>query len=679
MRRATGLTLFPLIALVVVSLVAFGGSAAGSAKKGEHHNALRKHHTALRHHKKKKRHKKAQAPKATKSAASMLVTAATPSNAELEGSPGANWPTVGGDLSNTRYSGLTKINTGNAAKLHLVWQSSYSPIMTPAGVDGGPALEEESAPLESEGVMFLATPEDNVVAVEAATGKKLWEWEANVAEDEQKSEFVDGIQGLSLGEGKVFVETTGAQLVALNAKSGKEIWQQLVALQDTKLESPAVPSYYNGVVYVGVSGAETARGHVNAYEASDGKLIWQTFTVCGPAETPQGKCTETLGTLASNNEGGGNVWTYPALDPKNGLLFVTTSNPSADEEIAGDFKYSSSVVAMNMKTGHLEWGFQGVHHDIWDYDCTTPPVLFNNVFGGLSKEVVDFTCKTDLHYELEQKTGTPVIPVKEEPVPTSAAGKTPDVAAQEHYHASETQPIPEGTSESEVVPHCANEELLPNPAPDSSKYVYSCLFATPGTGEYIAHGINSEGGQDGKTPLAYDPKNGYMYYCETVSVAGAEVGSSKQGGSYIGVNTGWQGSVAAVNVLNNHIVWRDKLMAPGGYCRGGDTVTAGGVLFASREEGTFEAYNAETGAELWSFKGPSDLQAAPIVYEVGGKEYVAIYYGGPNALVGGMTNPRYARMLVFSVGAAAQASVKTLPKSEFSATEEEAAKLAAAK
>ena len=120
--------------------------------------------------------------------------------------------------------------------------------------------------------MFLATPEDNVVAVEAATGKKLWEWEANVAEDEQKSEFVDGIQGLSLGEGKVFVETTGAQLVALNAKSGKEIWQQLVALQDTKLESPAVPSYYNGVVYVGVSGAETARGHVNAYEASDGKL-----------------------------------------------------------------------------------------------------------------------------------------------------------------------------------------------------------------------------------------------------------------------------------------------------------------------------------------------------------------------------------------------------------------------
>ena len=356
---------------------------------------------------------------------------------------------------------------------------------------------------------------------------------------------------------------------------------------------------------------------------------------------------------------------------------MTTSNPSADEEIAGDFKYSSSVVAMNMKTGHLEWGFQGVHHDIWDYDCTTPPVLFNNVFGGLSKEVVDFTCKTDLHYELEQKTGTPVIPVKEEPVPTSAAGKTPDVAAQEHYHASETQPIPEGTSESEVVPHCANEELLPNPAPDSSKYVYSCLFATPGTGEYIAHGINSEGGQDGKTLLAYDPKNGYMYYCETVSVAGAEVGSSKQGGSYIGVNTGWQGSVAAVNVLNNHIVWRDKLMAPGGYCRGGDTVTAGGVLFASREEGTFEAYNAETGAELWSFKGPSDLQAAPIVYEVGGKEYVAIYYGGPNALVGGMTNPRYARMLVFSVGAAAQASVKTLPKSEFSATEEEAAKLAA--
>ncbi|HVW46523.1 MAG TPA: PQQ-binding-like beta-propeller repeat protein [Solirubrobacterales bacterium] len=599
-----------------------------------------------------------------------LVEAASPSDAELEEGAGANWPIVGGDLGNSRYSTLEEIDTENVSKLHLVWQGSYSPKMDAV------AMEEESNPLEVNGVMFLITPEDNAVAVDATTGKKLWEWKAEVTEEESRTQPPTGVQGLAVGDGMVFLETNAAKVVGIDVKSGEEVWSETVALGETRLESPSTPTYFDGVVYVGVSGAESARGHVDAFDAKSGKLLWRTFITCGANETPpaDGQCPKGKG---NPNEGGGSIWTYPAIDSKDGLLYVTTANPSSAAEVNGDFKWTTSIVALDMKTGAIKWGFQGVHHDLWDYDCTTPPVLFENEFGGHAKQVANFVCKTDLHFELEQATGKPVLPVKEEPVPTAAAGKTPDVAAQKKLAAAETQPVPMNSDKSEVVPRCANEKLLPNPAPDGSKFVYSCTFAAPGSKRFIAYGIGSGGGQDGKTPLAYDPQTDDMYYCEEVSVEAKKIGELAGGGSSLGVNNGWQGSIAAVDVTDNTIKWLHKTIAPEGSCRGGSTATAGGIVFSSANHGKLFAFDAETGKVLWTFQGPSSLYAAPIVYEAGGHEYVAVYYGGQVPLVGGMTNEHYARMLVFSIEGATQPSAAQMPKSEFSTTEEETLKLAA--
>jgi PQQ-dependent dehydrogenase (methanol/ethanol family) len=600
-----------------------------------------------------------------------LAQSASPSDAELEAGAGANWPTVGGDISNTRFSSLNEIDTKNVGKLHLVWQGTYSPKLEAT------TLEEESSPLVVNGVMYMVTPEDNVVAVEAATGRKLWEWKAEVQESELRTEPPTGVQGLAVGDGMVFVETNAAKVVGIDVKTGQEAWSHVIALGETVLESPSTPLFYDGVVYVGVSGGESGRGHVDAYEAKTGKMLWRSFLVCGPTDQPpsSGKCPAGEN---NPNEGGGSVWTYPALDVKDGLLYVSTANPSSLNEVEGNFDWSDATVALEMKTGHIKWGFQGVHHDMWDYDCTTPPVLYENTFEGKKKSVVNFVCKSDYHFTLDQKTGKPDLPVSEEPAPTAAGGKTPDVASQEKLKASETQPIPANSDKSEVVPHCANENLLPNPAPDGTKYTYSCTFAAPGSKGFTAYGIGSSGGQDGKSPLAYDPETNAMYYCEMVSVEAQKLGEAARGGTYLGVNHGWQGSIAAVNVTDNTTDWNHKIMAPDGACRGGVTATAGGIVFGSANHGKLFAFDAATGKELWSYQGPSNIYAPPTVFEADGHEYVALYYGGQVPLVGGMTNEHYARMLVFSIEGEEQLSAEQMPKTEFAKTELEAFELAAA-
>lgn len=639
------------VALTAVACVALAGCGSSGSKIGKALN-------------------ESGEPSAYKVTPGLLKRSASPSDAMLDEDPGANWPTVGGDLADDRYSSLEQINTENVSKLHLVWQGSFSPELNAV------ALEAESSPLVIEGVMYIITPESNVVAVNAATGEKVWEWRSETKRSEIRTQPPTGVEGLAVGDGIVFVQTRAAKLVAINVSTGREAWSQTVALGEARLESPSTPVYYNGVVYIGVSGAESARGHVEAYDAETGALLWRTFTTCGPAEVPpaDGKCPKPY---TDPSDGGGSIWTWPAFDVRDGLLYVSTANPSPDTGVKGDFKWTTSLVALTMKTGEIKWGFQEVHHDLWDYDCATPPVLFENEFEGQVKRGVGSTCKTDLHFELEQATGKPLIPIKEEPVPTAAEGRTPDVTAQREAAASETQPIPENSNKSEVVPHCANEELLPQPAPDDSKIIYSCTFAAPGSKAFIAYGIGAIGGQDGKTPLSYDAETGAMYYCEAVSFEAQKAGTIARGGSPLGVNHGWQGSLAAVDVQNNTLDWRDKYMAPEGACRGGVATTAGGLAFSSANHGKFAAYDAKTGKELWSFRGPSDVQAAPIVFEAGGHEYVAIYYGGQAPLVGGMINRHYARMLVFSVDGETMPSARQMPRSEFTSTELEARKLAA--
>ena len=165
-----------------------------------------------------------------------LKKSASPSSEELTEGAGANWPTVGGDIQDTRFSSLSKIDTSNASELHLAWQAAYSePLLeSKTGV-----LEEESAPLVNEGVMYVITPEENVLAVDATDGKKLWEYKSEIKKAEQVTQYGAGVQGLAIGDGRVYVEDNAGRLDAIDASTGELAWQKTIIAPGTKIEIPA--------------------------------------------------------------------------------------------------------------------------------------------------------------------------------------------------------------------------------------------------------------------------------------------------------------------------------------------------------------------------------------------------------------------------------------------------------
>jgi alcohol dehydrogenase (cytochrome c) len=532
---------------------------------------------------------------------------------------GANWINPGGDLANTRYSVLKQINTKNVKNLKVAWDKSY---------DGNLTDENEGNGVEYGGTFFIPTPNGNIVAADATTGSIKWTWNANV----KAKGFVTSHRSLAIGGGRVYTENDAGTLIALNASTGTIEWQSQVALPGTSLESGAVPMYVNGKVIAGVSGAESGRGHLDAFNAKTGLLLWRTFTVLG-SDDP--------------TTGGGSVWTWTAVDPKLNLAYATTGN-DADTKTAGDHKWTSSVLAFDLNTGAIKWGFQGVHHDLWDYDCPVPPVLFDTKINGKLRHGLEFVCKSDYHFELDRATGKPILPVKEKTTPAAAGGSDPNPVQVAALHASATQPIPQ--QKGEVVPHCATKAFVPGPTADGSAIHYSCTYALPGTGHYTASGINSLGGQTWQ-PMSYNPQLGYMNFCEIVSFAVQQAGKPIDI-THLGLyqTSGWSGSVAAFNVKNNSLAWLHKFTAEkDGMCLSGSATTAGGLVFAGSNSGKhFYAFDAKTGKQLWSFTTDQYIAGPPIVYSVSGKEYVALYTGGQIPLLGGPAQ-RQDHMYVFSL------------------------------
>lgn len=530
---------------------------------------------------------------------------------------GKNWQSVGGDLGTTRYSTLAQVNTANVKNLKLAWKKAYNGVIT---------NENEDTPLVYNGVMYVPLPDGDVVAANAATGDEVWHWKTNVP----PKGFVTMHRGVAIGGGHVYTLNDAGTLVALFASNGGIDWQAQVALPGTSLEGPGAPIYLNGVVYTGMSGAERGRGHFDAYNAKTGQLIWRTFTVLG-SDDPK--------------TGGGAVWTWASIDPKLGLAYATTGNDA--DTSPGNHPWTASVLAFDLKTGAIKWGFQGVHHDVWDYDCPAPPVLFDAKIGGTLRHGLEFVCKTDLHFELDRATGKPILPVKEVNTPAQPGGKTADPEAVKNYNASPTQPIPQQTGE--ASPHCATPELKPGPASDGSQYTYGCTYSLPGAGHYTVFAPGALGGQTWQS-MSYNPKLGYMYFCQLVSTSAQQVGRVNLGAGLF-QTSGWAGSVAAFDVRDNHMVWLNKWMAEkDGMCLSGSATTAGGLVFVGSNKGkTLYAFDGKTGKELWSYTGDEYIAAPPIVYSVKGKEYIAVYTGGQIPLLGGPTGDRHDTMLVFSL------------------------------
>ncbi len=346
------------------------------------------------------------------------------------------------------------------------------------------------------------------------------------------------------------------------------------------------------------------RGHLYALHAADGSLAWTFGSTAGPSDPNSGSWPpgRYLG-------GGGDAWIGPAIEPKLGLIYITFGNPDplvTGGRRAGDNLYDNSIVALHASTGKMAWYFQSVHHDLWDYDNEMWPVIARVSYAGTPREVVIYGSKTGWLYYLDARTGQPVVPVHEKPVPVVPA-----------LDSSPTQPIPAGDS---LVPTCPRTT---GPTQVIPGYQAGCEFTPPGDRPVMD--TPGRGGGSNWEPLSFSHQTGLLY------VPASEVDTAWSNGEPYGQPTSWApagelegGVLDAVNPQTNKIVWQVKTRYPSQHGEGVLT-TAGGLLFQGALGGLLAARSAATGKVLWSWQTGDSITSTPITYSVKGTQYVAVF------------------------------------------------------
>jgi quinohemoprotein ethanol dehydrogenase len=542
-------------------------------------------------------------------AAGVLAACDAP-DTSLVALPTASWPTNGGNWYNQRHSPLTQIDRTNVANLKGVWRTQLG------GSGAGPAHSGEAQPLVVDGVVYVPTGASDVFALDVVSGAILWEHRANL--DAATGTVVCcgwTSRGVAHGDGRIYLGQLDGKLVALDAKTGAVAWSVQAERWQDGFSITSAPLYYDGLVITGFSGAELGvRGRVKAFDARDGKLAWTFYTIPGRGE-PGNE------TWPQDNElwqhGGGTVWHTPAIDPELGLIFFSTGNPGPDFNgavRAGDNLYTSSIVAVEVKTGRYRWHFQQVHHDIWDFDSPSPVVLFDLEIDGRQRKGLAQPSKTGWVYLLDRTDGTPLVGIDEKPVPQEARQAT-----------AATQPYPRGDS---FVPQHLDI------APEGYPLVNGGRIFTPFWTEYVIAKPGILGGANWP-PSSYDPTTGFLYVCAgdaASSYVAAEVGNERppSGQYYVGGAFGTNplpqyGTFTALDVRTNKIVWQQHWA---NMCYSGATTTAGGLVFVGRNDGRLTALDSSDGKKLWEFQTGAGMNAPVSVFEHLGKQYVVAYSAG---------------------------------------------------
>ncbi len=539
-------------------------------------------------------------------AASATVASATGATTTLE------WPTYGGDPSGSRYSPAATISATNVASLRLAWSFH-------TGVDPH-KLSFESTPVIANGRLYVTTGDDGIVALDAASGRLLWRSAVSLAPD---AVLTGRNRGVAYGAGRVYLATADDRLVAYDAATGRRAWQQqLVAPNHTYFESMA-PLYDRGRVIVGVSGGEQeVRGFVDAYDARTGRRLWRFWTIPAPSD-PGGDTWPANGRYL---RGGGSVWMTPVVDPALNLLYVCVTNPEPDANghpRPGNNLYSDSIVALSADSGRVAWYFQEVHHDLWDFDPASPPVLLTLRRHGADAPAVIEAGKTGYLYVLDRRNGRPLVPTPERPVPRGPAWQL----------ASPTQPEPQNQP---FVPLCPAPGLYPREA---------CVF-TPPSETFV---LMAPGGIGGSawSPVSYSPRTGLAYIAATTypmlrSTTPTSCCFGRAPRPLPSVPP--RGELVGYDVAAGRVAWRAPLPNHA-LAYGGSAVTAGDVVFSGESAGYVDAYDARNGRLLWRYRSVAGADAAPAVYVAGGREYVAIAAGG-NGVLG---SPRGDSLDVFAL------------------------------
>jgi len=491
-----------------------------------------------------------------------------------------NWLSYSGALDNQRYSRLTQITPANVKNLQLAW------------VWQNRSLEKfEATPLVVDGVMYTVQPPNDIVALDAATGRPFWTFSHTpAAEGRACCGRVN--RGVAILGDTLFMGTLDARLLAVDAKSGQLIWNTQVGDAKAGYSITMSPNVVKDKVIIGTGGGDgPIRGYIAAFDVKTGKELWRFYTIPGPGEPGH----ETW-TGESWKTGGTGVWNAGAYDPETNLIFFGTGNPAPDWDgrtRKGDNLYSDSVVALDVDTGKLKWHYQFTPHDELDYDSTQVPVLANIEWQGKPRKVMLWANRNGVMYVLDRVTGEFL-----KGKPYVKANWLDGFDAKGRPNRVKF-PTAEGTF---VQPHVHGAT---NWAPPS----YS-----PRTGLfYVATWENSASLMvEGQFPRAARP-NGR----ETAMGATTLVPFYNRDDEAYGVIRGYD-----VKTLDQK--WEFKL---GDITWGGVLSTATDLVFGGGRDGYFVALDGKTGALLWKGSVGGQINAGAMSYAVNGKQYVSIGAG----------------------------------------------------
>ncbi len=303
-----------------------------------------------------------------------------------------NWLSYSGTVDNQRYSRLDQINTQTVDKLELqwVWQAR--------------SLEKfEATALVVDGILYTVQAPNDVVALDAATGRVFWTYHHEPA-PEGRPCCGRVNRGLAILGDTLYMGTIDAHLLAIDGKSGKLLWDSVVADAKQNYSITMSPNVFKDKVIVGTGGGDMGiRGYIAAFDVKTGKEAWRFYTIPGPGEPGHDSWSGD-----SWLKGGAAVWNAAAYDPETNLAFWGTGNPAPDWDGSGrlgDNLYSNSVVALDVDTGELKWHYQFTPHDELDYDSTQVPVLADIDWRGTPRKVMLWANRNGIMYALDARTG----------------------------------------------------------------------------------------------------------------------------------------------------------------------------------------------------------------------------------------------------------------------------------